>query len=448
MGRLTKQLFLTVEQAGKVSQHRLSNQTRFTIGKHPGNDVTIYGDEYPDRHTLFTKKNNSYQLTFKKFMTGEVEAGESRLKFKDMIVHNLLPRKDDSYFYPLTQDKKGFVIIADAKISFQFVGADGRDAVLEELLQFKGYSWLRATLKDLRRDPAFKAILLVIAVAHALFLNYLGKLPVDLTPKLHAIDVPERFAKFIVKSPEAGIGEDIRSAARSVEEGGEEESSEPAAQKQPAEKGGKQARPESQGVLGLLTGLGSSSQASPLTDLLLDKGLVKELDAVMTNTDLQVGKGASAGDGLDLDNLFAAGEGAGGSGIDDIVGELDGVESVNLGEKGQIQLDQIGGMKGSGAALGKRSEDSVRQVMLSYTGRLTYIYNKYLKHNPALQGKLVVEVVIAADGSVNAVKIVSSNMNQPEFEREVVNFIRKWKYAPIDEGTVTVNYPLFFNKIG
>jgi TonB family protein len=130
------------------------------------------------------------------------------------------------------------------------------------------------------------------------------------------------------------------------------------------------------------------------------------------------------------------------------VGELDGVESVNLGEKGQIQLDQIGGMKGSGAALGKRSEDSVRQVMLSYTGRLTYIYNKYLKHNPALQGKLVVEVVIAADGSVNAVKIVSSNMNQPEFEREVVNFIRKWKYAPIDEGTVTVNYPLFFNKIG
>ncbi|MFQ5675712.1 MAG: TonB family protein, partial [bacterium] len=80
-------------------------------------------------------------------------------------------------------------------------------------------------------------------------------------------------------------------------------------------------------------------------------------------------------------------------------------------------------------------------------GRLTYIYNKYLKHDAGLSGKMVVEVVIAADGHVSNVKLVSSDLHKPEFEREVLNFVRKWKYEAIDQGDVTVTYPLVFNKI-
>ena len=164
----------------------------------------------------------------------------------------------------------------------------------------------------------------------------------------------------------------------------------------------------------------------------------------MSTTALQIGKSnGKAGD--DLNDLIAASEAGGG--IEDILGDLNQVASVSFGEKGRISVDRIGSLSGIGAGLGRRSEDSVRRVMLNYTGRLTYIYNKYLKQQPDLGGKMVVEVVIAARGAVSSVKLISSSLNKPEFEREILNFVRKWKYEAIDEGTVTVTYPLVFNKI-
>lgn len=447
MAKLSKQLFLTIEQAGKVSQLRLTHGDNFTIGRDPHNDLTIYGDEYPARLTLFEKKNNHYRLCYQKFMSGEVEAGEARLKFKDLVRHNLLPKKDESYFYPLTPDKKGYLVAGDARITFQFVGADAEDPLLAELRHFKGYSWTYTTLKGLTRDWQFKLILLATFVVHGFLLNYMSQFQLDPTQKLKPVNVPERFAKFIVKSQaelamESGRG-GLRGAGSEDEEaaGGEE-----AAKRNRDELGGRETRPETQGVLGLLTGIGGSNQSSSLTDLLLDKGLVKELDAVMSNANLQVGRSSSNGGEIDPDALV--GTSPLGGGIDDILQDVTQVESVALGEKGQIQLDRIGGMRGTGGGLGKRSEESVRGVMLSYTGRLTYIYNKYLKKNPELRGKIVVEVTIEADGSVSSAKVAASDVGNPEFEREILNFVRKWKYPAIDEGTVTVSYPLFFNKVG
>ena len=168
------------------------------------------------------------------------------------------------------------------------------------------------------------------------------------------------------------------------------------------------------------------------------------MDEVMSTTALQIGRSNGKAED-ELNDLIAASEAVGG--IEDILGNVDQVESVSFGEKGRISVDRIGSLTGTGTGLGKRSEDSVRRVMLNYTGRLTYIYNKYLKHNPDLGGKMVVEVVIAASGAVSSVKLISSSLNKPEFEREILNFVRKWKYEAIDEGTVTVTYPLVFNKI-
>jgi TonB family protein len=445
MSKLGKQLFLTIEQAGKVSQVRLNHGDDFTIGKDPHNDLTIYGDEYPAKHTLFEKKNNHYQLSYQKFMNGEVEAGESRLRFKDLILHNLLPKKDESYFYPLTQDKKGYVVAGDAKITFQFVGADSENPLLAELRNFKGYSWTYVTFRNLVQDWQFKIILLLVFVLHAFVLNYMSRFEIDAVQKMKSVDLPERFAKFLVKTPaEIGLesGRPGLSGTENEEEGGEEE----AAERNRDDLASRETRPEAQGVLGLLTGIGGSNQSSSLTDLLLDKGLVKELDAVMSSTNLQVGRSSTNGGDIDPDVLV--GTSPLGGGIDDILKDVNQVESVALGEKGQIQLDQIGGMSGTGGGLGKRSEDSVRGVMMSYTGRLTYIYNKYLKKDPELRGKIVVEVTIEADGTISAAKVTSSTVNHADFEREILNFVRKWKYAPIDEGTVTVSYPLFFNKVG
>jgi len=121
MAKSVKQLLVKIEQSGKVSNRRLRKRDRLTIGQHPNNDVTIYGEHFPKRHDLFTRKNNHFQLNLNKHMRGEVHAGESRLSFRDMIAHHLLPLNKDSYTYPITEGKKGIVIAGDAKITFQFV---------------------------------------------------------------------------------------------------------------------------------------------------------------------------------------------------------------------------------------------------------------------------------------------------------------------------------------
>ncbi len=439
MAKSAKQLLVKIEQSGKVSHRRLRKRDRLTIGQHPNNDVTIYGEQFPKRHALFARKNNHYQLNLNKHMRGEVHAGESRLTFRDMIAHHLLPLNKDSFTYPITEGKKGIVVAGDAKITFQFV-EDAKEAA-QVLPKFKGYSWTYATFKDLGRDLPFKMVLVLMIVLHAFILRYMNTLPTDFRPQANAVKIPERLAKIIVKDTQVGF-EDEDSNVRMGREDAEE------AEEADIEGRGKssEAPPERQGILGLLSGVGGTDQSSPLADFLLDKGLVKELDEVMSTTALQIGKTPGSGNaGDDLNDLIAASEA--GSGIEGILGDADQVESVSFGEKGRISVDRIGSMTGTGTGLGRRSEDSVRRVMLNYTGRLTYIYNKYLKHQSDLGGKMVVEVVIAASGAVSSVKLISSSLNKPEFEREILNFVRKWKYEAIDEGTVTVTYPLVFNKI-
>jgi len=130
MAKSDKQLLVKIEQSGKVSHRRLRKGDRFTIGQHPNNDVTIYGEHFPKRHDLFARKNNHFQLNLNKYMRGEVHAGESRLSFRDMIAHHLLPLNKDSFSYPITEGKKGFIVAGDAKITFQFV-----DGVTQETVQ-------------------------------------------------------------------------------------------------------------------------------------------------------------------------------------------------------------------------------------------------------------------------------------------------------------------------
>jgi len=450
MAKLHKQLTLKIEQSGKVIYRRLTNRDKLSIGRRPDNDITIYGNHYPKKHILISRENNHFQLHLQKYMKGGVRVGQSRLTFEDMIIHNLLPLKGDSFYYPLTHDKKGFLIVGDAKISFRFDDPQSKTFEKFEVPKFKGYSWLYVTIKQMGRDIPFKTIVLSVAIIHALMLNYMSKNFKGFVPKVNVTKVPERFAKFIIKKPSVTKPEKntLSSGVRKAEEEAEEEAKAESAEankqkpKQAEKSRGKEVRPESQGILGLLSGTASTGQSSSMIDLLIDKGLVRDLDQVMTNSKLTIGKGTPSG--TDFDELIALSEIGGG--IDDILTDIDEVETVSFSEKRQVEIDRIGEMKGTANALGQRSEESVRAVMLSYTGRLTYIYEKYLKQNPNLNGKLVVEVEIAPSGLVANVTAISSTLNNREFELEILDVIRRWTYEPIDAGKVTVTYPLIFNK--
>ena len=202
--------------------------------------------------------------------------------------------------------------------------------------------------------------------------------------------------------------------------------------------------PTNMGVLALLGGTGESNASNSVVDFLLSRDLATGLDEVTRTKKLTVGKSGSASDDEVDDLLTTISTG----GIDDILGNVgQEVETVTLSKKGEVQIEQLGGVSGSEEAVGARSEQSLYQVLRENMGRLTYIYNKYLKKNPNFRGELRVEVTIGADGRVTEVRIISSTMGNPSFEREILAAIRRFRYDPIATGSVKVIYPILFNRI-
>lgn len=439
MAKAKEQLLVRIEQNGTVSQKTLTLKERLTFGQHKKNDIVLAGDGFPKKATLVSGRNHSFDLNFSRGMKGEVIAQESRLSVQDMVLHGVLPKQGNAFRYPITPGKKGVVIIGNAKVTFQCILREPKPVIKDS---FVGYSWRSVTLARLKRDMSFKVIFTTVAIFHFVLLKYLSGLPIDLNPKTVVNLVPERLARIIVKAPDISRNVDITPTTPTAGEEGAEDELEDTPEKPGKPKNRKV---ESQGLLGLLTGSGRSNKSNNLADFLLDKGLVKELDAAIASSDLTVGNGRSKSRGDGIDELLASSDAGG---IDDLLSGLEDIGGTGLGKKGQIKVDQVSGMRGSEEALGKRTEQSVRDVMLGNQGRLTYIYNKHLKRDPNLSGKMVVEVAIAASGQVVRVNLISSSMENSDFEREVLDFIGRWTYDPIESGSITVTYPLFFNKVG
>ena len=98
----------------------------------------------------------------------------------------------------------------------------------------------------------------------------------------------------------------------------------------------------------------------------------------------------------------------------------------------------------SSTSAGKRSAEEIERVFQKNKGAIFAIYNRALRKNPALQGKVVVELTIAPNGSVISVKIVSSDLNDKTLERKLVLKIKKFKFASSNVSRITVSYPIDF----
>src|SRR5690606_415552 len=71
-----------------------------------------------------------------------------------------------------------------------------------------------------------------------------------------------------------------------------------------------------------------------------------------------------------------------------------------------------------------RSDQAIRQKMEEAKGRIFGIYNRALRENPTLQGKVVFKLVIEPTGAVSSAQVVSSELKDPDLERKLLAAIR------------------------
>jgi outer membrane biosynthesis protein TonB len=92
-----------------------------------------------------------------------------------------------------------------------------------------------------------------------------------------------------------------------------------------------------------------------------------------------------------------------------------------------------------------RTDEEIQIVFDRYKSALYRIYNRELRKNPTLQGKVVIRLTIEPNGAVSACKMESSDMESPALEAKIVNRVLKFNFgAKENVPPVTILYPIDF----
>lgn len=192
------------------------------------------------------------------------------------------------------------------------------------------------------------------------------------------------------------------------------------------------------GVLALLTSAGGPTGSSDaVEDVLGEVGsLGGDLDVKLS----EVGglkTGGKPGTG--------SGEGSGGRGIkggratavaniDDLVSGLSEAEAASLTRSGDLIVSSASPVDdGSGANAGSRDPDDVAAVVNAHNAAIQYCYQRALRRNPDLKGKLVVRFTITPEGTVKNVEVVMTTITDQSLIECVLSRIRRWNdFGAID----------------
>lgn len=107
-----------------------------------------------------------------------------------------------------------------------------------------------------------------------------------------------------------------------------------------------------------------------------------------------------------------------------------------------------GGGTGTGANSGSdgasRSEEEIRKIMVQHQGAVQSIYNRALRQNAALEGKMVVKIVIDPSGRIVEASVVSSELGDKDLEAKILQRIKQISFPAANVTRTMLNYTYDF----
>ena len=150
------------------------------------------------------------------------------------------------------------------------------------------------------------------------------------------------------------------------------------------------------------------------------------------------GGGGLAGRATTLvEGTIGGGGGGGPGGGLGVGGRGDGAGNGSGGGKG-------GTLQRGGSGKASRSIEEIKLVFERNKGAIYAIYNRALREEPALQGKVVLELKIAPSGEVVGLRIVSSELQARELEAKLLARIRAFDFGAKDVDQMVVTWPVDF----
>jgi len=162
------------------------------------------------------------------------------------------------------------------------------------------------------------------------------------------------------------------------------------------------------------------------------------INVASLNRSVGGGGGGGGGSGNGGGGVGGLGAGAGGGG---------GVGGVGAGRKVSpispiTGVDRPKAHSGPGPA---RTDEEIQIVFDRYKASFYRLYNRELRNNPALKGRMVLRLTIEPDGSVSMCTLQSTDMDAPDLATQVVGRVRTINFGAKDGvPAVTIMYPIDF----
>ena len=434
-----KILRLGIIHSGRIVEERLipAGQS-VTVGSHPRCTVVVSEAKLPSRRfEIFSSRQGRYALQFTGDMHGKVAVGDKVVTLAALAQKGQAKKKGQWFELMLVPTNRGKVYVGEYTFLFQFV-APPPQPVRSRSADFRAFRW-----EDV--DWLFLAIVLFSALLHTAVVIWIESQPPP--KKVRLEDLPDRFVRMILPPEEEPqpVEEEAEGPSDEVVEKDESETPAPVEEPEPEEPAGgdeveepqesaeeKRARLEEEastkGLLALIGTAGDSSREGAVADLLSDgSGLADDVGAALANSSgVVIGRRD-----VDQAGLRGGGGGDGAAGIGDLGG-------AGGGKGGEVKKEAKApkAVLDTGAVDIGSSEDaaSVKSTMKRYNARIRACYEKELKSNPDLAGKVTAYWIITTGGGASDVEIIGNTTGNSALGSCIVREVKRIKFpAPEDD---------------
>lgn len=446
-----------VFRAGQVVDERLWGEAgEVTIGTAAKNTFPLKGEGLPLEQVLFTVDEGEATLRIVEGMSGELALdGKTR---ESLSALQAKARRDGNVWtVDLPETARGWVGLGDATFFFQLVDPP-LPAPPPPLPKEARTSWVGGL------EVAFVGILALVLSVEGVAVFAIHQRPEVAADAPASVESLDRFAEILMPDKpkdEPKPKEDEEAKKRAEEEArkkAEEDARKQAAEEKPEKKDEKapadnvQAEADRKAKVretvskkGLLSVIGNTGGSGALANVFASgAGFSDDISTALAGAG-----GVSVATGDDT-AARKGGSGAATVGIGDLDGAVSGAGSkAGLAEKKRVVAPQITfddnnfGVESTAVdkdALGKYIRLRIKSVQACY--------EKELKRNPSLRGKIVVRFVILTTGRVNEVSIDQNTMGDQEVASCIVNTIRRWSFPVKPEEDAPVSFPFVFSPGG
>jgi outer membrane biosynthesis protein TonB len=453
-----KVLRVGILQRGRIVEERIIRKREsITVGPSEKNHFIIVSSQLPSRFEMFEYKGGRYTLQFMGNMQGRFSIKGELKELKDAKEDGKTRKRGKVYGYPLDDSARGKIFVGDSAILFQFVAPPPIQPRPQLPVAVRGGLF--------RNIEWFILSMWIISfLLHAGFLTWLETADWPVVSKwekymqLQELISPAEasFEKKKVEEPEDGEGD-----AEKKDEGKKKKEKKKVVKKTPAPKKSEgpkrsaqeeaRARADSRSelaaqlaqrginkIIGSLAGDGEGA----LVDVLGQGDVGADQDALLSQVS---GVGVATGDRGNLRGP-AGGKGVGEAADIAQVRMKGGDATVKTGGagtertvKGLVKRKNAAAIEGTGAL----DSQDVNKIIGKKMGAIKGCYERSLRRNPGLKGKLVIRFTISGSGKVTAARAVQNDLN-PEVADCVSQAFKRFRFPQPDGGSLTLESPFMF----